>query len=98
MINVSLEILNEIINLIIVAIIYSAISILSCAGIIFFIFIKYIRQTYVIARSTREHLLKEEEHLIILSDQIIDCSEKLRSIYSEKKIVKITIIPNNTQD
>jgi hypothetical protein len=90
--------IHEIFNLIIVAVLYSGVSILSCAGIVFFIFIGYVRKTYVIARSTRQQMEKEEVQLIKLSDQIVDCSEKLRSLYSEKKTVKITIIPNNIPD
>lgn len=90
--------IHEIFDLIIAAILYSGISILSCAGIVFFIFIGYVRKTYIIARSTRQQMQKEEIQLLKLSDQIVDCSEKLRSIYSEKKTVKITVIQNNIQD
>lgn len=88
---------SGVLELIVIAIIYSCISIFSCGGIIFFIFLKYIRQTYKLAKQTREHLLKEEKQLIKLSDKIVNCSEKLRLIYTEKTEVKITIIQDNNQ-
>lgn len=94
---------QEICNLIIIAIIYSVISLTSCCGLIFLIFFKYVRETYDLAKATRESLQQEEIKLIKLSDEISQCSEsfshdRLRFLYTSKRKVKITVIQDNIQD
>lgn len=98
---------QEICNLIIIAIIYSVISLMSCCGIIFLIFFKYVRETYETAKATRESLRQEEIKLIkkceAFSEEISRLTvsfshDHLRSLRTSRRKVKITVIPDNTQD
>lgn len=72
--------IQEILNLICIAILYSIISLTSCFGIIFLIFLKYVKTTYSLAKQTRLKLEKEEVQLLSLSDKITKCSESLERI------------------
>lgn len=73
-------VIQEILNLVCIAILYSIISLMSCFGIIFLIFLKYVKTTYSLAKQTRLKLEKEEVQLISLSDKITKCSESLERI------------------
>lgn len=71
---------QEILNLICIAILYSIISLMSGFGIIFVIFLRYVRNTYALAKKTRLQLQKEEIQLVNISEKIAQCSSSVEKI------------------